>query len=192
MSDSKAKRAARESVRPEFVAPEPPHTETAVAVATEMPALAESTSVPLPETPEPVGAAISGAAISRVAGPAAMQAAEMAERAGEAVAKSSDDAWAAMAEAQAALARGFEAMTAELSGATRSGVDAAAEAATALLGARTFAEVVEINAGLARRSFDKLVGSSTKLSEIGIRAATEASTPLLARLGAVWTGPRLN
>ena len=51
----------------------------------------------------------------------------------------------------AALARGFEKAAVEVTGISRSGMAATADAAVALLGARTFAEALEINAGLARR-----------------------------------------
>lgn len=96
------------------------------------------------------------------------------------------DAWAAFAESQSALTRGFETIATEVTGLTRSGIAAASEAATALLGAKTFAEAIEINAGLARRSFDAMIGGTAKLSEIGVKAATDASRPILNRLGEGW------
>ena len=86
--------------------------------------------------------------------------------------------------AQTALARGFEEIAAEMTGIARSGVAASTDAALALLGARTFAEAVEINASLARRRFDAMVEGSARLSDIGVKAITEASRPFLPRLGA--------
>jgi hypothetical protein len=99
-----------------------------------------------------------------------------------------DDPWTVFAEAQAAFAHGLEEMATEMSGMTRSGVAAAADAAVALLGARTFAEAVEINAGLVRRGVDAMIEGSAKLSEIGVAAMTEVSRPILSRLGEARSG----
>jgi hypothetical protein len=95
-------------------------------------------------------------------------------------------AWAALAEAQAATVRGLEAAVEEMNAFTRSEMAAAADGATALIGARTFAEAMEVNLGYARRSFDALIGSSAKLSEIGAKTASDASRPILSRLGDGW------
>jgi hypothetical protein len=100
---------------------------------------------------------------------------------------SADDPWTAFAEAQAALARGFEEIAAEVTGMTRSGLAAAADAGLALLGVRTFSEAVEINASLARRGVDAMIEGSTKLSEISVKAVSEASRPILSRLGEGWS-----
>jgi hypothetical protein len=103
-------------------------------------------------------------------------------------ADSPEDPWAAFTEAQAALARGFEQIAAEAAGTTRSVLATAAEAAIALLGARTFSEAVEINAALARRGLDAMIAGSARLSEIGAKTAGDASQPVLSRLGASWSG----
>ena len=66
---------------------------------------------------------------------------------------------------------------------TRSEMAAAADSATAIFAVKTFAEAVEVNLGFARRSFDALIGSAAKLSEIGAKTAAEASWPILSRLG---------
>jgi hypothetical protein len=102
----------------------------------------------------------------------------------------SDDAWTALTEVQAALARGFAEIAAEMTGMTRSGVAVAADAAVAMLGARTFAEAVEINATLARRGADAMIEGSAKLSEIGVTAMSEATRPILSRLGGIGIGAR--
>jgi phasin family protein len=98
------------------------------------------------------------------------------------------DPWAVWTESQTALTRGFEAVATEVTGMARSGLTVATEAAQAMLGAKTFAEAIEINAGFARRSFDAVIGGTAKLSEIGVKAATDASRPLLNRLGESWNG----
>ena len=70
-----------------------------------------------------------------------------------------------------------------MTGISRSGMAATADAAVALLGARTFAEAIEINAGLARRRVDAMLEGSARLSEIGATAITDASRPFLSRFG---------
>ncbi|HEV8029812.1 MAG TPA: phasin family protein [Stellaceae bacterium] len=100
------------------------------------------------------------------------------------------DPWAAWAESQSALARGFEALATEATGMTRSGITAAADAAKAMLAAKTLVEAIEINAAYARRSFDAAIGGTAKLSEIGVKAATDASRPLINRLGETWNSLR--
>lgn len=99
-------------------------------------------------------------------------------------------AWTAFAEAQSALARGFEKAAVEMTGISRSGIAATADAAVALLGARTIAEAIEINAGLARRSLDTMFEASARLSEIGAKAVADASRPMLARSGWGWNDGR--
>ena len=99
----------------------------------------------------------------------------------EARVAAADPVWSAIADAHAALAHGFEAMALECTGWTRSGVTATTDAAVAILGARSFAEIVEINDALARRGIDAMIESSARLSEISLKAATEASRPMLAR-----------
>ena len=61
-------------------------------------------------------------------------------------------------------------------------------AAVALLGVKTFSEAVEINATLARRGVDAMIEGSAKLSEIGVKAMSDASRPVLSRLGESWSG----
>ena len=103
--------------------------------------------------------------------------------AGPTASAAADDAWVALAEMQAALARGFEEIASEVSGMTRSGIAATADAAVALIGARTLAEAIEINAGLTRRRLDAMIEGSARLSEIGVKTATAASRPILSRFG---------
>jgi hypothetical protein len=55
-----------------------------------------------------------------------------------------------------------------------------------MLGVKTLSDAMEVNTGFARSSFDTLVGGSAKLSELGVKLATEASQPLLTQLGRSW------
>ena len=101
-----------------------------------------------------------------------------------AAAAAADNSWTAVADVQSALARGFEEFAVEVTGLTRNSMVAGADAVLALLAARTFAEIVEINAGLARRGVDATISGLARLSEIGLKTMTDAAKPLLGRLGA--------
>ena len=165
MSDIKPRRPAREAARLEIAAPaaapvNPPEAAIAPAIA---PAVDTETA--------PAALATASAVETKVEADV-----ERHEAAAE-------DALAAFAEAQTALARGAEQIAVELAGMTRTGLAATADAAIALLGAKTFAEAVEINAGLARRSFDTMLEGSAKVSEIAVKSVADASRPLLSGLG---------
>jgi hypothetical protein len=157
MSDIKAKRVPRESIQN----------------GSREPSAAEPVA-PTPTERSPKPAPPSVAAAPRHAAPA------------DDVFAYGQQAWAALAEAQAAAARGFEALVGEINTLTRSEMAAATNSATAMLGVKTLAEAVEVNLGYARRSFDALIGSSAKLSEIGVKAAADASRPILTRFGSGW------
>jgi hypothetical protein len=95
--------------------------------------------------------------------------------------------FAAFIRAQTALARGLEALSAEMAGLTLSGIDSAARTATEMLAVKTIADAIEVNAGFSKRNFDTLIGGSAKLSELGVKLASEASQPILTQLGKDWT-----
>ena len=86
--------------------------------------------------------------------------------------------FAAMLRANAALSEGFEAISKEVIGYARTSFESAAEAATALLGAKTLEDVVQLNTAFARVNLDQLIAHSAKLSEMGAKAASEALAPL--------------
>jgi hypothetical protein len=99
---------------------------------------------------------------------------------------SSRDDFTALAQSQAALARGLEALSAEMAGLALSGIDTAARTATKILGVKTLSDAIEVNAGFACSSLDALLGGSAKLSEIGVKLATETSQPILTQFGKGW------
>jgi hypothetical protein len=94
--------------------------------------------------------------------------------------------FAAFIQSQTVLARGLEALSAEITGLALSGIDAATRAATDVLAVKTFADAIELNAGFTRHNFDALIGGSAKLSELGVKVATEASQPILSQFGKDW------
>jgi hypothetical protein len=98
-----------------------------------------------------------------------------------------DAAVAALAQSQAALARGLEALSAEMAGLALSGMNMVARTANRLLAVKTLADAIEVNAGFTCSSFDALVGGSAKLSEIGVKLAAETCQPLLTQLDRSWS-----
>jgi hypothetical protein len=96
------------------------------------------------------------------------------------------EAFSALAQSQAALARGLEAVSAEMAGLVLSGIDAATRTATKMLGVKTLSDAIEVNTRLACSSLDVLVGGSAKLSELGLRLAADTSQPIVSQLGKGW------
>jgi hypothetical protein len=127
------------------------------------------------------------APVVTVAAPPSVDAPAAAKNAsGEEVADFGREVFVALVQSQTALARGLEAMSVEVTGLAISGIDTATRTATNMLGVKTLSDAIEVNAGFTRSSFDALVGGSAKLSELGMKLATEASQPILTQLGKSW------
>jgi phasin protein len=163
MSDPKTRRSGREAIHSGVAADASPIEHT-MPVVPDVGVVSEPATTPVEAT-----ATMLPAAVPSMVEPSRMLA---------------EDAWSRLNEAQLVLARGFEATTAQMTGMTHSGFAASADAAVALLGARTFADVAEINAALVRRGVDAAFESSAKLTEIGMKAMAEASRLLLWRAAA--------
>lgn len=80
------------------------------------------------------------------------------------------NAVAAAIDSNAALSAGFEAMGREVALCTRAALENAGETARGLLGARTLEDVVRLQTEFARRSLDRLVEGTAKLSELSYSA----------------------
>ena len=96
------------------------------------------------------------------------------------------DTLAALAQSQAALSRGLEALSAEMANLAISEIDSVRRTATQMLSAKTLSDAVAVNAGFTCSSLERLVGSSAKLSELSLRLATEACQPILSQIGKGW------
>ena len=94
--------------------------------------------------------------------------------------------FAAVLRANAALTEGLEAISNEVMGYARNSFENAAEVATALLAAKTFEDVVQLNTDFAKASFERMVARSTKLSEMGVKVANEALAPIGDRVEATF------
>ena len=179
MSETKPKRASPEQAPSEIALGKTP---TEAPVIPGVPA--EAPALPVDPIAAAVGEQLSVVALAEAvpAGPACPLPVSQPMPPGGAPAEPAvEDFWAAFTAAQAALARGAERIAIEMTTMSRSGIAAATDAAVALLGARTVAEAVEINAGLARRGADSMLESSARLSEIAAGAVTDAYRPILAK-----------
>jgi len=87
--------------------------------------------------------------------------------------------FAAVLRANAGPAKGMETIGKEVMGYARNSLEHAAEAATALLAAKTFEDLVQLNSDFANASFERMVARSTRLSEMGVKVANEAMAPLV-------------
>jgi hypothetical protein len=130
-----------------------------------------------------------GAAAEEAAAEAVAVAPPMRESAPLPARANGEDPLAALMESQAAVARGVAAISVEMAGMARSGFDTASRTATDLLAVKTLSEAIGLSTGFARRSFEEMVAGSAKLSEIGLRIASEASQPFLAHFGRDWPHP---
>jgi hypothetical protein len=190
MMETKGRRAPR-AARP-IEAPAEPVNPVEVSALAEQPA--EAPTEPrepeiLDEATKPTETAIDFAA------PAVTPASQPGVAAHTKVAKSTSpddlphfgrDTFAALAQSQAALAQGLEALSVEMAGLALSGIETAARTATKMLGIKTLSDAIEVNAGFTCSSLDALVGGSAKLSELGAKLAAETSQPILAQFGKDW------
>lgn len=92
--------------------------------------------------------------------------------------------FAAVLRANAALAEGMETIGKEVMAYARNSLETTAEAATALLAAKTLDDVVQFNNDYAKASFDRMIAESTKLSEMGVTLANKALAPIGDRVEA--------
>jgi phasin family protein len=94
--------------------------------------------------------------------------------------------FAAVLRANAAFSEGMEAIGKEVMGYARNSLENAAEAATALLAAKTLEDLVQLNSDFAKASFERMVARSTRLSEMSVKMANEALAPLGDRVEATF------
>jgi phasin family protein len=92
--------------------------------------------------------------------------------------------FAAVLRANAALSQGLEEIGKEVILYARRSFEQAAETATALLGAKTFEDVFQLNSEFAKTNLERLIERSAKLSEMGAKVANDALAPLGSRVGA--------
>lgn len=88
----------------------------------------------------------------------------------------------AVARVNAALVKGFEELGQEVAGYAQHNLMSAVDTARALVGITTIADLVALNRRVAQTTLEGVLANSARLSEIGIRVATEALFPLNERV----------
>jgi len=91
---------------------------------------------------------------------------------------------AAVTKANVAWSEGVQAIGQQLLTYAKSSLQSASHTATALLGAKTLDEVIQLNSDLAKTTMESLVERTAKLSEMGVSLANEAMAPLGGRVEA--------
>ena len=94
------------------------------------------------------------------------------------------DNFAAVTEANRALSEGLRAIGQQLFTYATNSLETASQTATALLGAKTLDEVMELNSALAKSTLNTVAERSAKLSEMGMAVASETFAPLGGRVEA--------
>jgi Phasin protein len=102
------------------------------------------------------------------------------------------EAFAALEESRAAVARELDALSDEIACLARCGIDTTARTAIEMLAVKTFSDAIAVNASFARASFENWLDGSAKFSELGVKLAIASSRPFLSRLGQSWSlAPRV-
>jgi hypothetical protein len=89
---------------------------------------------------------------------------------------------AALARANAVLVKGFEEIGQEVASCAEQSLLSAMDTARALVGIRTLADLVALNSKVAQATLEGALANTARLSEIGIRVATEALGPFNERV----------
>ncbi|MGE4220963.1 MAG: phasin family protein [Alphaproteobacteria bacterium] len=84
----------------------------------------------------------------------------------------------AFMKASNVLVKGYEDIGKEYFKFAQASAEASAEAAKSMMSAKTLKEVVDLQSGYARSSFDTLVAEGTKLNEMTVKVANEAIQPI--------------
>ena len=87
----------------------------------------------------------------------------------------------ALVEANSIFVKGVEEISKEVFSLTRSSLEHAAAATSAILAAKTLQDLVELNADFAKSQYEKLLANSTRIGELTVKLATESSAPITAR-----------
>ncbi|HXQ49583.1 MAG TPA: phasin family protein [Stellaceae bacterium] len=93
---------------------------------------------------------------------------------------------AAVTKANVLWSEGVQAIGQEILTYAKSSLKSASHTATALLGAKTLDEVIQLNSDLAKETLETMVERSAKLSEMGVSLASEAMAPIGGRVEATF------
>lgn len=90
----------------------------------------------------------------------------------------------ALVKSSTIAVKGAEDINKELVAFAQASFDNSVAIGRALLSAKSFNEVVELQNSYAKQSFDSLVAEATKLQELSVKVTNEAFAPLNARVNA--------
>jgi phasin family protein len=90
--------------------------------------------------------------------------------------------FAAMAQANAALMEGLEAIHAAVCAYARDSFGSVTNAARSLIDARSLVDVVSLHHDFTQAALEGLIANSARVAEIGVRATSEALKPLGAHV----------
>jgi phasin family protein len=90
----------------------------------------------------------------------------------------------ALSQSAGATAKGAESLHDEFYAYSKRSIESSLSAANALFGAKSLAEVVEVQTGFAKSAFEAYADELTKLSEIYLATARESYAPLKGRVQA--------
>ena len=88
----------------------------------------------------------------------------------------------AFVQANTILVKGFEELSKEIVALTQASIETAATTTKAVFAAKTIKDVVALQSDFTKTSFDKFVSNSSKLSELGVKVASDAIAPVTARV----------
>jgi len=118
---------------------------------------------------------------------------EQVEKASDAALKSYDEvttmnksAFDAMAKSGDILVKGSEDLGKAYYAFFQAAADAQVEVAKSMMTAKSINEVVEIQSTYTRTAFDKVVTEGSKLSEMGVKVATDAFEPIQSQVNVVF------
>jgi phasin family protein len=92
------------------------------------------------------------------------------------------DCLEALVAASTSMAKGYETIAKEVFAFNQKAAEAGMASAKALAGCKTVQEAVELQGKLARQSLDVWLNESTKISELTVKVANEAITPINAKM----------
>ena len=88
----------------------------------------------------------------------------------------------ALVSASTSMAKGYETIARQMLAFNQKAAETGMAGAKALAGCKTVQEAVELQGDLARKSLDQWLNESTKISELTVKVANEAMTPINAKV----------
>lgn len=128
-----------------------------------------------------VAAAAKASALTAPAWPTARGAAEGLRAGYDDLATHGKDTLSALVAANAAFSQALERMSLEVVGFTRAVVESAAAVSAGMVDAKCLDDVVALQYEFAKGCVDRFIVGSARLSELGLKAASEVYEPLGAR-----------